>query len=112
MRPHLERLPHEEFWVMLLSQSGTVIREANVSRGGVTATVVDVRIILKHAIESYASAIIVFHNHPSGQLNPSPQDDALTLKIADACRLMDIRLNDHIIITDAAYYSYRDHSRL
>lgn len=105
MRHHFERLPHEEFWVMLLSQAGKVIREVCVSRGGISLTAVDVKLILKSAIENYASAMILFHNHPSGALKPSPQDDALTRKICEAARLLDIRVNDHIIITDGAHYS-------
>ena len=108
MRHHFERLPHEEFWVMLLSQAGKVIREVCVSRGGISLTAVDVKLILKSAIENYASAMILFHNHPSGALKPSPQDDALTRKICEAARLLDIRVNDHIIITDGAHYSYHD----
>ena len=108
MRHHFERLPHEEFWIMLLSQAGKVIREVCVSRGGISLTAVDVKLILKSAIENYASAMILFHNHPSGALKPSPQDDALTRKICEAARLLDIRVNDHIIITDGAHYSYHD----
>ncbi len=112
MRRHLNGLPHEEFWVMLLSQSGRVIREVNVSRGGLTATMVDVKVVLKHAIENYTSAMILFHNHPSGSLLPSEQDDNLTRRITAAAKLMDIRVNDHIIVTDGGYYSYHDHGRI
>ncbi len=112
MRQHLERLPHEEFWVIYLSQAGRVIRETNISRGGLASTVVDPKIIMRGALESYAAAIILVHNHPSGNLKPSPQDDNLTKKITDAAALFDIRVNDHLIITDAGYYSYCDSARL
>lgn len=112
MRRHLNNLPYEEFWIMLLSQSGKVIREINVSRGGIAATAVDVKIIMKHAIDHYTSAMILFHNHPSGALAPSMQDDALTRKIVEAARFFDIRVNDHIIVTDGGYYSYHDHGHI
>ncbi len=112
MRHHFERLPNEEFWVLYLSQSGRVVREANISRGGIAATVVDTKIIIRHALESYATAMILFHNHPSGNLNPSVQDDSLTRRICGAAALFDIRVNDHIIVTDAGFYSYNDEGRM
>lgn len=112
MKHHFERLDHEEFWVLLLSQSGRVLREVKIGQGGITGTAVDVKLIMRAAIEHLASAMIVFHNHPSGTLRPSHQDDAITKKIGDAARLIDTRLNDHIIITDASYYSYNDEGRL
>jgi DNA repair protein RadC len=112
MKHHFERLDHEEFWVLLLSQSGKPIREIKIGQGGVAATAVDVKLIMKAAIEHLASAMIVFHNHPSGNLKPSAQDNALTIKIREAAKLIDTRLNDHIIITDASYYSYNDDGRL
>lgn len=112
MRHHLERLPHEEFWVIYLSQAGRVIREVNISRGGLASTVVDPKIIMRGALESYAAALILVHNHPSGSLKPSLQDDNLTKKIVDAAALFDIRVNDHLIVTDAGYYSYCDEGRM
>lgn len=112
MKHHFERLDHEEFWVLLLSQSGRVLREVKIGQGGITGTAVDIKLIMRAAIEHLASAMIVFHNHPSGTLRPSHQDDAITKKIGDAARLIDTRLNDHIIITDASYYSYNDEGRL
>lgn len=112
MRPHFNNLPHEEFWVMLLSHAGKVIREVLVGRGGVAATAVDVKIIMKNALDNYAAAMILFHNHPSGTLRPSTQDDALTQKVAAAARLFDIRVNDHIIVTDGGYYSYHDNAHI
>ncbi len=112
MKHHFDRLPHEEFWVMLLSQSGKILREVCISKGGISLTAVDVKLIFKSAIENYASAMILFHNHPSGALQPSPQDDNLTKKICEAAKILDMRVNDHIIITDGSYYSYHDNGRM
>ena len=112
MKHHFERLDHEEFWILLLSQAGKPIREIKIGQGGVTGTAVDVKLILRAAIEHLAPAIILFHNHPSGNLKPSPQDDMLTQKIKEAARLIDTRVHDHIIVTDGSYYSYNDEGRL
>lgn len=112
MRGNLQRLPHEEFWVLLLAQSGRVISQQNISRGGMAATVVDVKVILKNALDNYAAAMILCHNHPSGNLTPSIQDDNLTKKICDAAKLLDIVVHDHIIITDGGFYSYSEQGRL
>jgi len=113
IRHNLVGLPHEEFWVMLLSQSGKVIRNVCISRGGVSMTAVDIKIVFKSAIENLASAMILFHNHPSGTLKPSLQDDNLTKRICEGGRTIDIRVNDHIIINDGSqFYSYHEHGRL
>lgn len=112
MRPRFLRLNHEEFWVMYLNRAGHVIKEERISQGGTSSTAVDVKIILKHGIECLASSMLLFHNHPSGQLRPSPDDDKLTKKIANAATMLDIRVHDHIIVTDAGYYSYADHNRM
>lgn len=112
MRHRMASLPHEEFWVMLLSQAGKEIRTVCVSRGGVAMTAVDIKIILKHAIENLASSMLLFHNHPSGNLTPSAQDDNLTRRICNGAAAIDVRVNDHIIVTDAGYYSYHDHGRM
>lgn len=106
MRHRLERLDHEEFWVMLLSQSGRELRQLRIGQGGLTATVVDVRSIIRAALECQATQMLLFHNHPSGNLKPSPQDQSLTRKICDAAKLFDMRVNDHLIITDSNYYSF------
>ncbi len=108
MRRYFNNLPHEEFWVMLLSQSGRLIREVNIARGGVSSTAVDVRIIMKCALENLAASLILFHNHPSGNLRPSVQDETLTKQIIEAAKLFNIRVNDHIIIADSGYFSFRD----
>ena len=112
MRHHLADLQHEEFWVMLLSQSGKVLREVKIGQGGLTGTVADVKLIIRAAVDHLASAMILFHNHPSGNLRPSPQDDALTKKISEAAKLIDTRVNDHIIVSANGYYSYNDEGRM
>lgn len=112
MRRYFNGLNHEEFWVMLLSQSLKPLREICVSRGGLAATAVDVKIILKQALENYASAMILFHNHPSGNLTPSVHDDNITRKICTGAAAVDIRVNDHIIISDGGYYSYNAMGRM
>lgn len=113
IRNYVENLPTEEFWVMLLSRSNRVIARECISRGGTAATVVEPKLVFKRAIEHLASSIILVHNHPSGNLNPSPQDDALTRKLKDAGSLMDINVIDHlIIIPNGGYYSYADNGRL
>lgn len=103
----------EEFKLLLLNRSNTVLGIMDVSKGGISGTVTDVRIILQAAIKANASGIIVCHNHPSGNLNPSESDNKITNKIKDACNLMDIQLLDHlIIIPDANYYSFADNGPL
>ena len=112
MAQRLVPLPHEEFWVVYLNQSNRVISERRIGQGGVAATAVDVRLIVKGALEELSPAMILFHNHPSGNLRPSPQDEALTRKICDAAALFDIRVNDHIIVTAGSFYSFHDHGKL
>lgn len=112
MRRNFQSLPHEEFWIMLLNQGAKVIKEIRISQGGVAATVVDVKIILKHIVENYASSVILFHNHPSGTLFPSNEDDALTRRICNGALAVGSKVNDHIIITDSGYYSYNDNGRM
>lgn len=112
MRQKMERLTHEEFWVLYLNRSNKIISADRVSQGGIAATVVDVRILLKNALDRMATGIILCHNHPSGVLRPSSQDDALTKKITDAAKLLDINVLDHVIVGSSGYYSYRDESRI
>lgn len=110
--PLLCDLPHEELWIALLSKANKVIEKIKISQGGVNETSADIRIILKMAVTSLAPCIILCHNHPSGNTQPSPQDDRFTHKLHESCRLMDIALTDHIILTDGSYYSYADEGRL
>lgn len=101
-------LPHEEFHVLLLNRSNAVIRKEFVSRGGVSGTVVDPKIIFKIALDNLASSIILCHNHPSGNLRPSEQDISLTKKIKEAGLLLEMPILDHLIITDTGYFSFAD----
>ncbi|HLN56080.1 MAG TPA: DNA repair protein RadC [Bacteroidales bacterium] len=107
-QPLLGDLPHEEFWILFLNRSNKVISRMKLSQGGVSGTVTDVRIVMKRAVECLASGIIVCHNHPSGNLNPSDSDSKITQKIKDAGNIMDIQLLDHLIITDREYFSFAD----
>lgn len=111
-QPLLGDLPHEEFWVLFLNRSNKVINRMKLSQGGVSGTVTDVRLIMKKAVEYLASGIIVCHNHPSGNLNPSESDTNITRKIKDSGNIMDIQLLDHLIITDKDYYSFADNGSL
>jgi DNA repair protein RadC len=106
--PILSDLAHEEFWILFLNRSNKVINMMKLSQGGISGTVTDVRIVMKKAIEYLASGIIVCHNHPSGNLNPSESDTKITQKIKEAGNLMDIQLLDHLIISDKDYYSFAD----
>jgi DNA repair protein RadC len=111
-QPLLSDLLHEEFWILFLNRSNKVINRMKLSQGGISGTVTDVRIVMKKAIEYLASGIIVCHNHPSGNLNPSESDSKITQKIKEAGNLMDIQLLDHLIISDKDYYSFADNGLL
>jgi DNA repair protein RadC len=106
--PVMADLPHEEFWILLLNRANEVVGRNNLSKGGVSGTVVDAKMIFKMAIEKLASAIILAHNHPSGNLRPSQADISLTNKIRDAGNILDIPVLDHLIIGNGAYYSFKD----
>lgn len=111
-QPLLSDLSHEEFWILFLNRSNRVISRMKLSQGGISGTVTDVRLVMKQAIECLASGIIVCHNHPSGNLNPSESDSKITQKIKDAGNMMDIQLLDHLIISDKDYYSFADNGML
>lgn len=103
----------ETFKVLLLNNANKIIGYTTISEGGLTSTIVDVRVIMQTALVSNATSIIITHNHPSGNPNPSGHDDNLTKKIKSACELMDIRLLDHIIVTPCdSFYSYCNEGRL
>lgn len=108
MQPLIGDLPHEEFWVLLLNNSNKVIYKLQLSKGGLTQTVVDIRLIYKTALEHLATALILVHNHPSGQLNPSQADNDITQKIKQSGNTLDIKLLDHLIITQKDYFSFAD----
>jgi DNA repair protein RadC len=111
-QPILADLAHEEFWVIYLNRSNKIIDKYKLSQGGVSGTVIDVRLVLKRAIELLASSIVVCHNHPSGNRNPSENDSAITGKLKQASAQMDIKLVDHLIIADNSYYSFCDEGML
>jgi|SRR5690554_4599903 len=106
--PQLSDIDHEEFWILLLSRSHEVKDKICISRGGISGTVVDQRLIFKPALEKLASAIILCHNHPSGTLYPSEQDKMLTKKLVASSKLLEIPILDHLIYTDAGYFSFAD----
>lgn len=110
--PVLSDLRHEETWLLILDRANNVIKKLQISKGGISGTVVDIRMIMKESVDSLASGIILCHNHPSGNTNPSKDDDIITHKLQEAGKVMDIRLLDHVIIGDRRYYSYRDEGRL
>jgi DNA repair protein RadC len=108
LQPVIGDLVHEEFWILLMNRSNRVIDNIRISQGGISGTVIDVRLILKNALDRLASSLILCHNHPSGNLKPSDADIKITSKIADASKTMDIQLLDHIIIADNSYFSFSD----
>ncbi len=108
MQPLIADLQHEEFWVLFLNNSNKVLAKSQLSKGGLTATLVDVRLLFKRAIELSSVGVIVCHNHPSGKLQPSNSDIELTHKIKEAGKTLDIKLLDHLIITEKAYFSFAD----
>lgn len=110
--PLLCDLAHEELWVAYLDRSGKVVDKIKVSQGGVSGTVSDIRLILKAGLHSLCSGMILCHNHPSGNLMPSKQDDELTFRLQQAAQLMEMKLLDHLILSDNKYYSYADEGRL
>ncbi len=112
MKPIFIDLPHEEFWLLMLNRANSVIKKELISRGGVSGTVVDTKIIFKAAVEQYACSIIICHNHPSGNLKPSEADVRITKNIKEAGKIMEIPLIDHLIITENAYYSFADEGGL
>ncbi|MEA5428535.1 RadC family protein [Arcicella lustrica] len=108
LKPHLSDLSHEEFWIILLNRANDVIKCEKVSSGGVSGTIADPKMIFKIALEHLASGIILAHNHPSGNLNPSQADRDLTQKLKAAGNSLDISVLDHLIFTDKKYYSFAD----
>jgi len=105
-------LSHEECWILLMNNQHKIIDTLRISHGGVSETTVDPKIVLKHALEKLASALVLCHNHPSGNPSPSSCDDRITNKIKLACQNMDIQLTDHLIFSDSGYYSYADEGKL
>lgn len=108
----LEDLPHEEFWVLLLNRANKIIGKQMISRGGISGTVADPKLIFSIALDKKASSIILVHNHPSGNLTPSDSDKALTRKLKSAGEFLDLPILDHLIITGAGFFSFADESLL
>ena len=112
MNPLIGDLEHEELWVLYLNNSNRVLQKKQISVGGKTGTLVDPRIVFRFAIEFGATAIILAHNHPSGSLVPSQSDKTLTQKLKQAGATLDIKLLDHLIITEKDYFSFADQAIL
>ena len=108
MHPLLGDLPHEEFWVIYLNNSNKVLDKLQLSKGGMTGTLVDTRIALKRALEVGAISLALVHNHPSGTLQPSEADKQVTQKLSTASKSLDLRVIDHLIITEKGYFSFAD----
>lgn len=112
MQPVIGELPHEEFWIILLNNSNKIICKEQLSKGGITGTLVDVRLVLKTALEVGATGLILAHNHPSGTLRASEPDKMLTRKLKTGAESLDIKVLDHLIITEKAYFSFADENML
>lgn len=112
MHPNIGNIPHEEVWVIFLNKKNEIISSKEITKGSSTASIFDLKKIVREAILRKAEGLVMCHNHPSGNLLPSPQDDQITRKLKDACTLMDLRMLDHVIITFQGYYSYADSGRL
>jgi DNA repair protein RadC len=108
MQPIIGELPHEEFWIVYLNNSNKVITKTQLSKGGITGTVVDIRIVFKMALEIGATSIVLCHNHPSGSLKPSEADKQITKKLKRAGESLEITILDHVIITETSYFSFVD----
>lgn len=108
MLPIIGELPHEEFWVLFLNNSNNVILKSQLSKGGISGTIVDVRLVFKLALENGATSLILCHNHPSGVLKPSQADKQITNKLKLAGESLDVKVLDHLIITETKYYSFVD----
>ncbi len=112
LQPVIGELDHEEFWILYLNNSNKIIEQFQISKGGITGTLVDVRITLRKALELGAVSLILAHNHPSGNLNPSEADKQLTRKLKTAAESLDIKILDHIIVTEKSYFSFADEGLL
>jgi len=112
MQPIIGELPHEEFWIVYLNNSNKVLQKIQLSKGGITGTLVDIRLVLKTALQIGAIGLILTHNHPSGTLVPSQADKNITKKLKIASKSIDIKVLDHLIITEKAYFSFADENLL
>lgn len=112
LQPIMGELQHEEFWIVFLNNSNKVLHKAQLSKGGITGTLVDVRLVMKQALELGAVGLILAHNHPSGTLKPSAADKQITQKLKQSAEVLDIKVLDHLIITQKEYYSFADNGIL
>lgn len=112
IRNDVENLPYEAFLVVHLNRANRIIYVDMVSKGGTASTLVDVKVVMKSAVDKMSAGLIFVHNHPSGNLKPSIQDDQLTRRLKDAAKLLDIMVLDHLIVSSEGYYSYNDEGRL
>lgn len=112
MLPKMQDLPKEEAWVLLMNQNFKLIKSVMLSHGGITETAVDIRLAVKNALLCNATVLALCHNHPSGNTQPSSDDDRLTQRMKKACELMRLHFLDHLIVTDGRYYSYSEEGRL
>lgn len=112
LQPLIGELEHEEFWILYLNNSNKVVHKGQLSKGGITGTLVDVRLVMKQALELGAVALILAHNHPSGTLVPSRADKSITQKLKNAAEALDIKVLDHLIIVQKAYFSFADEQLL
>lgn len=112
LQSELAHLDHEQFWILYLNQAHRLLEKRQLSKGGIAQTIVDIRLILKKAFELGAVAFIIAHNHPSGRLDPSISDLKLTRRIQKAASFMDIKLLDHLIVSEKKYFSFADNQKL
>lgn len=112
MRPEIANLPMEQIWCVLLNRRNEVVKKVKLTSGSSTASIFDRKAVVKAALLENAECVILYHNHPSGNLQPSREDDNITRLLAEACKSMDLRLHDHIILSVTGYYSYADQGRL
>ena len=112
LQPIIGELDHEEFWILYLNNSNKILEKFQISKGGITGTLVDIRITLHKALELKAVSLILAHNHPSGNLNPSEADKQLTKKLKAAAESLDIKVLDHLIVTEKSYFSFADEGLL
>ena len=112
MNPYIQDLNHEECWVLLLNNYARLINCVRISQGGLTETAVDVRVVLKEALKHDATSFILVHNHPSGNMRPSRYDDDLTQRMSRAAATVNLRMIDHVIVTEGEYYSYSENGKI
>ena len=112
MRHEIGNLPHEEIWTLFLNRKNEILSKIQITRGSSTASVFDLKRILKEALMRDADGVVMCHNHPSGNLLSSSQDDDITRKMQQGCRTMDLRFLDHVIVTSSGFYSYADNGKL